>query len=173
MADFLNAFEAFLSADTTDKDPTSMEPEIPAFKSPPDKSEDSESKNKDEIESKVPLAELSVVPSVSVKPIVPPIKLRTSPPPPPPIPMIPIKPVKGKVYPPTYPPADRPGRNTNQLLFIKRNIMGPLWNHRYSRLCIVTIWTFSIVTNVFLNPFLLLSHILGGKINYWQIILIW
>lgn len=139
MADFLNAFEAFLSADTTDKDPTSMEPEIPAFKSPPDKSEDSESKNKDEIESKVPLAELSVVPSVSVKPIVPPIKLRTSPPPPPPIPMIPIKPVKGKVYPPTYPPADRPGRNTNQLLFIKRNIMGPLWNHRYSRLCIVVI----------------------------------
>ena len=67
--------------------------------------------------------------SVPVKPIVPPIKLR-SPTPPPPIPVIPIKPVKGKVYPPTYPPPDRPGRVTNQLLYIKRNIFSALWNHK-------------------------------------------
>ena len=126
MADFLNAFEAFLSGDSTEKDPTSSEPEIPAFKSPPDISETCQTKN--ELEIKVPLADPDVLVSVPpVKPIVPPIKLRT----PPPIQTIPIKPVKGKVYPPTYPPSDRQGRNTNQLIFIKRNIMGPLWNHRY------------------------------------------
>ena len=68
------------------------------------------------------------IPPDTINPVVPPIKART---PPPPV-IIPIKPIKGKVNPPTYPPPDRPGRNTNQLLFMKRKVMSALWGHKFA-----------------------------------------
>ena len=40
--------------------------------------------------------------------------------------------VQGKVNPPTYPPPDRPGRNTNQLQFIKRQVLPTLWKHKFA-----------------------------------------
>jgi hypothetical protein len=36
------------------------------------------------------------------------------------------------VNPPTYPPPDRPGRNTNQLQFIKRQLVPALWKHKFA-----------------------------------------
>ena len=36
------------------------------------------------------------------------------------------------MFPPTYPPSNRPGRNTNQLLYIKRRVLPALWQHKFS-----------------------------------------
>ena len=42
-----------------------------------------------------------------------------------------LQPVDGKVNPPTQPPANRPGRVTNQLQFLKNNVMKAMWKHQY------------------------------------------
>jgi hypothetical protein len=40
--------------------------------------------------------------------------------------------VRGKVQPPTQPRPDRPGRVTNQLLYIKRKVMSVIWAHKFA-----------------------------------------
>ena len=42
-----------------------------------------------------------------------------------------LEPVNGIVNPPTEPPANRPGRVTNQLQFLKNNVMKAMWKHQY------------------------------------------
>jgi len=160
MADFSKAFEAFVTFTNSDEgeeeeeghskpDATGeikqMTEEIKS-KDPPDKSiESSPTDNTNVVQSDmskqseniVPFsdsheeratASTDIPPPDSINPIVPPIRART---PPPPV-IIPIKPIKGKVNPPTYPPPDRPGRNTNQLLFIKRKVMPSIWGHKFA-----------------------------------------
>lgn len=44
----------------------------------------------------------------------------------------PPDPVTGAVQPPVVPPPDRPGRNTNQLLFLAKTVMKDVWKHKFS-----------------------------------------
>jgi len=146
MSDYHNAFQAFLTGGEAGQPAA---PPTPEQKSPPDGSNNGLPPSDAVVGGPVaapgglldggPVAAAGPAevpssdktPSVPVKPIVPPIKLR-SPPPPPPIPHIQVKPIKGKVYPATYPPPDRPGRTTNQLIYIKRSIFSAVWNHKFS-----------------------------------------
>ena len=41
-----------------------------------------------------------------------------------------IDPVNGEVHPPVVPPSDRPGRNTNQLQYIQKQVMPQIWKHK-------------------------------------------
>lgn len=43
-----------------------------------------------------------------------------------------IEPVNGIVQPRTVPPPHRPGRNTNQLNFISKNVLKPVWKHLHA-----------------------------------------
>lgn len=52
--------------------------------------------------------------------------------PPPRLPSQPSRVVRGKVQPPTVPPASRPGRLTNQLLYMKRKVMPGIWAHKFT-----------------------------------------
>ena len=156
MADFSKAFEAFVTFTNSDDEHEEGHSKPDATgeikqlteeesKDPPDKSLDDITAQDDPIISNVETSNPSenLVPFNNIEeevtptklphlntldPVVPPIRART---PPPPV-IIPIKPVKGKVSPPTYPPPDRPGRNTNQLLFIKRKVMSAIWAHKHS-----------------------------------------
>ena len=46
--------------------------------------------------------------------------------------VLPARVVRGKVQPPTIPSPGRPGRVTNQLLFIKRRVMPNIWTHKFT-----------------------------------------
>ena len=50
---------------------------------------------------------------------------------PPPVDEGPLEPVNGVVYPPTNPPAARPGRATNQLMYLKNTVMKAVWKHQF------------------------------------------
>jgi len=50
---------------------------------------------------------------------------------PPPVVEGPYEPVNGVVYPPTNPPAARPGRATNQLMYLKNTVMKAVWKHQF------------------------------------------
>ena len=39
--------------------------------------------------------------------------------------------VNGQVFPPCLPPSDRPGRNTNQLSYLKSTVMKAVWKHQF------------------------------------------
>lgn len=43
-----------------------------------------------------------------------------------------VDPVTGAVQPPVVPPPDRPGRSTNQLLFLAKTVMKDVWKHKFS-----------------------------------------
>ncbi|XP_018912866.1 bromodomain-containing protein 3 isoform X2 [Bemisia tabaci] len=43
-----------------------------------------------------------------------------------------VKPINGVVQPPVLPPPNRPGRNTNQLQFILKNVFRAVWKHQHS-----------------------------------------
>lgn len=43
-----------------------------------------------------------------------------------------IEPVNGIVQPPVVPPPDRPGRLTNQLAFIQKNVLKAVCKHQYA-----------------------------------------
>lgn len=43
-----------------------------------------------------------------------------------------VEPVNGIVQPPTVPPPERPGRNTNQLQFLIKTVMKAIWKHHFS-----------------------------------------
>lgn len=43
-----------------------------------------------------------------------------------------VEPVNGIVQPPTVPPPDRPGRNTNQLQYLIKTVMKAIWKHNFS-----------------------------------------
>lgn len=43
-----------------------------------------------------------------------------------------IEPVNGVVQPPVVPPKSRPGRNTNQLQFIAKNVLKAVWKHQHA-----------------------------------------
>ena len=43
-----------------------------------------------------------------------------------------IEPINGIVQPPVYPPPDRPGRNTNQLQYIQKQVMKSVWRHQFA-----------------------------------------
>lgn len=43
-----------------------------------------------------------------------------------------IEPVNGVVQPPFVPPEHRPGRNTNQLQYISKFVLKPVWKHQYA-----------------------------------------
>uniref|UniRef100_A0A8D8LRN1 Bromodomain-containing protein 2 n=2 Tax=Cacopsylla melanoneura TaxID=428564 RepID=A0A8D8LRN1_9HEMI len=43
-----------------------------------------------------------------------------------------LDPVNGIVQPPVQPPPNRPGRNTNQLNFISKNVLRPVWKHQHA-----------------------------------------
>ncbi|XP_054272014.1 bromodomain-containing protein 3-like isoform X3 [Macrosteles quadrilineatus] len=43
-----------------------------------------------------------------------------------------LEPVNGVVQPPFIPPPDRPGRNTNQLQYIAKFVLKPVWKHQYA-----------------------------------------
>lgn len=45
---------------------------------------------------------------------------------------IPVEPVNGVVQPPVKPPPERPGRMTNQLHYIQKNVMKMVWKHQFS-----------------------------------------
>ena len=51
--------------------------------------------------------------------------------PPPPFVDSPVKPVNGIVQPHTVPPPQRPGRNTNQLNYLKNTVMKAVWKHQF------------------------------------------
>ena len=53
-------------------------------------------------------------------------------PPPPPFVPLPSKKVRGKIYPPTFPPMDRPGRMTNRLEYIRKKVLPAMFNHKDS-----------------------------------------
>ena len=42
-----------------------------------------------------------------------------------------LEPVNGQVYPPFMPRADRPGRNTNQLKYLRDVVMKAVWKHQF------------------------------------------
>jgi len=50
---------------------------------------------------------------------------------PPPIDEPPVEPVNGQVHPNTIPHPDRPGRNTNQLSYLKNIVMKAVWKHHF------------------------------------------
>jgi len=50
---------------------------------------------------------------------------------PPPLEDGPHEPVNGIVYPPTMPPSSRPGRATNQLMYLKNTVMKAVWKHQF------------------------------------------
>ena len=50
---------------------------------------------------------------------------------PPPFVDSPVKPVNGIVQPHTVPPPQRPGRNTNQLNYLKNTVMKAVWKHQF------------------------------------------
>lgn len=50
---------------------------------------------------------------------------------PPPFVESPVKPVNGIVQPHTVPPPQRPGRNTNQLNYLKNTVMKAVWKHQF------------------------------------------
>ena len=43
-----------------------------------------------------------------------------------------IEPVNGIVQPPVMPPHDRPGRQTNQLQYIQKQVMKTIWKHQFA-----------------------------------------
>lgn len=43
-----------------------------------------------------------------------------------------IEPVNGVVQPPVIPPPHRPGRITNQLQYIQKNVLKAVWKHQYA-----------------------------------------
>lgn len=43
-----------------------------------------------------------------------------------------VEPVNGIVQPPTVPPPDRPGRNTNQLQYLIKTVMKAMWKHHFA-----------------------------------------
>lgn len=43
-----------------------------------------------------------------------------------------MEPVNGIVQPPVIPPAERPGRNTNQLQYLIKTVMKVIWKHHFS-----------------------------------------
>jgi hypothetical protein len=45
---------------------------------------------------------------------------------------IPVEPVNGIVQPPVKPPPERPGRVTNQIHYIQKNVMKVVWKHQFS-----------------------------------------
>ena len=49
---------------------------------------------------------------------------------PPPFVPLPSKKVRGKIYPPTFPPITRPGRLTNRLEFIRKKVVPFMFNHK-------------------------------------------
>uniref|UniRef100_A0A336LYR9 CSON010958 protein n=1 Tax=Culicoides sonorensis TaxID=179676 RepID=A0A336LYR9_CULSO len=51
---------------------------------------------------------------------------------PPPRIEIPVEPVNGIVQPHVIPPPERPGRNTNQLQFLNKNVMKAVWKHQFA-----------------------------------------
>lgn len=44
-----------------------------------------------------------------------------------------LEPINGVVQPPVLPRASKPGRVTNQLRFMKKHVLEPLWNHSYAK----------------------------------------
>jgi len=50
---------------------------------------------------------------------------------PPPADEGPLEPVNGVVHPPTNPPPSRPGRATNQLMYLKNTVMKAVWKHQF------------------------------------------
>lgn len=51
---------------------------------------------------------------------------------PPPRIEIPVEPVNGIVQPHVVPPPERPGKNTNQLQFLCKNVMKAVWKHQFA-----------------------------------------
>lgn len=43
-----------------------------------------------------------------------------------------LEPVNGIVQPPIVPPPNRPGRITNQLQFLQKGVLKPLWKHQFA-----------------------------------------
>jgi bromodomain-containing protein 3 len=39
--------------------------------------------------------------------------------------------INGQLFPPTHAPPDRPGRNTNQLQYLKNIVMKTVWKHQF------------------------------------------
>lgn len=50
----------------------------------------------------------------------------------PPLMEIPVDPVNGIVQPPVKPHPNRPGRVTNQIHFLNKNVMKAVWKHQFS-----------------------------------------
>ncbi|XP_076281135.1 homeotic protein female sterile isoform X3 [Lasioglossum baleicum] len=44
----------------------------------------------------------------------------------------PVEPVNGVVQPPVVPPPNRPGRVTNQLQFLQKGVLKPVWKHQFA-----------------------------------------
>lgn len=44
----------------------------------------------------------------------------------------PLEPVNGIVQPPVVPPPNRPGRMTNQLQFLQKGVLKPVWKHQFA-----------------------------------------
>ncbi|XP_053987786.1 homeotic protein female sterile-like isoform X7 [Hylaeus volcanicus] len=44
----------------------------------------------------------------------------------------PVEPVNGVVQPPVVPPPNRPGRITNQLQFLQKGVLKPVWKHQFA-----------------------------------------
>lgn len=44
----------------------------------------------------------------------------------------PVEPVNGVVQPPVVPPPNRPGRVTNQLQFLQKGVLKPVWKHSFA-----------------------------------------
>lgn len=44
----------------------------------------------------------------------------------------PLEPVNGIVQPPVHPPPGRPGRVTNQLQYLQRNVLKAVWRHQFA-----------------------------------------
>lgn len=44
----------------------------------------------------------------------------------------PVEPVNGVVQPHVAPPPDRPGRVTNQLRFLQKNVLKDVWKHKHA-----------------------------------------
>ena len=49
---------------------------------------------------------------------------------PPPLVPLPSKRVRGKIYPPVFPPLERPGRVTNRLEYIRKKVVPAMFNHK-------------------------------------------
>lgn len=43
-----------------------------------------------------------------------------------------VEPVNGVVQPPVVPPPNRPGRVTNQLQFLQKGVLKPVWKHQFA-----------------------------------------